>query len=90
MGQTYHLFIHQAISIFHLEHHILTINEITKFLSSNPTNETHSIIVTDTDDPAQQVILPLDICGVTMYFPTQPITKAEWESTLYPILELTN
>ena len=25
-----------------------------------------------------------------MYFPTQPITKGEWESGLYPSLELTN
>ena len=85
MGQTYHLVIHQAISIPCLEHHLLcpmqarvndiTINEITKFLASNPKNETHSIIVTDPDDPAQRVILHLDICGVTTYFPTHPITK---------------
>ena len=84
-GQTYHLVIHQAISIPHLEHHLLcpmqsrvndvTINEIPKFLASNPTNETHSIIVTDSDDPEQLMILPLTICGVTTYFPTRHITK---------------
>ena len=85
MGQTYHLDIHEEISIPHLEHHLLypmkarvndvTINEIPKFIASNPTNETHSIIVTDPDDPAQRVILTLDICGVTKYLPTRPITK---------------
>ena len=64
MGQTYHMVIHQVISIPHLEHHLLlpmqarlndvTINEIPKFIASNPTKETHSIIITDPDDPAQQ------------------------------------
>ena len=39
----------------------VTINEIPKFLAANPTNETHSIIVTDTDDWAQQVFLHLDM-----------------------------
>ena len=56
----------------------VTINEIPKFLASNPTNETHSIIVTDPDDPSQRVILPLAIHRITMYFPTRPITKVEW------------
>ena len=61
-GQTYHLVNHQSISIPQLEHHLLspiqarvndvTINEIPKFLASNLTNDTHSIIVTDPDDPA--------------------------------------
>ena len=74
-GQTYHLVIHQAISTTHLEHHLLfpmqalvddvTINEIPKFIASNQIDETHSIIVTDPDDPAQRAILPLDIRGVT-------------------------
>ena len=70
-GQSYHPVIHQAISIPHLEHHLLcpmqarvndvTISEIPKFLAPNPTNETHFIIVTNPDDPAQRVILPLAI-----------------------------
>ena len=61
-GQRYHLVIQQAISIPHLEHHFLcnmqarvndvTINEIPKFLASNLTIDTHSIIVTDLYDPA--------------------------------------
>ena len=63
MGQTYHLVIHQLIRIPHLEHHLIfrmhtrvndvTINEIPRFLASNLTNDTHSIIVTDPDDLAQ-------------------------------------
>ena len=84
-GQTCHQVIHQAISIHHLEHHLLcsmqvcvndvTIYEIPKFIYSNLTNETQSIIVTDPIDPPQRVILPLAICGVTTSSPTQPITK---------------
>ena len=83
--QTYNLVIHQAISIPHLKYHLLcpmqdrvndlTINELPKYLASNPTNETHSIIVPDPDDPEQRVILPLAIRGVTTYLLTQPITK---------------
>ena len=68
----------------------LTINEIPKFLAYNPKNETQSIIVIDHDDPSQQVIFPLDISGVTMYLPTQTITKRTWESSLYPSLKLKN
>ena len=99
-GQTYHLVFHQAISIPHLEHHLLcpiqyrvnnvTINEIPKLLASNLKNETHSIIVVDPDDPVQIVILYLAIRGVTTHFPTRPITKGERESGLYPSLEMTN
>ena len=62
-GQTYNLVIYQVISIPHLKYHLLcpmqdrvndlTINELPKYLASNPTNETHSIIVPDSDDPEQ-------------------------------------
>ena len=85
IGQTYHLVLHQEISISHLEHHLLfpiqscvnyvTIDETPKSPASNPTNETHYITVTDPNDPAQLVIFPLAIRGVTTYFPTRPITK---------------
>ena len=84
-GQTYHLVIHKAISIPHLKHqricpiqsrvNYVTIGENPKSPASNPTNETHSIIVTDPDDPAQRVISPLAIRRVTTYFPNRPITK---------------
>ena len=53
----------------------VTINEIPKFIAANPKNETHSVIVTDPDDQAQQVILTLAIRGVTTYFPILPIAK---------------
>ena len=62
------------------------VNKIPKFLASNPTNETHSIIVTYTDDPEKLVILPLAIRGVNTYLPNRPITKEEWESGSYPRL----
>ena len=62
----------------------VTINEFPKFLYSNLTNETHSIIVTNSDEPAQGMILTLDIRGVTTYFPTGSITKDEWGYGLHP------
>ena len=55
-----------------MEHHLIchtqvrvndvTVNDFFKFIASNPTDETHYIIVTDPNDPLQQVILPLSIC----------------------------
>ena len=68
----------------------VTINEVTKVFAPNLTNDTHSIIIKDPDDPAQRVILNLDICGETTYFPTWPIKKEERESGSYPRLELKN
>ena len=53
----------------------VTINEIPKFIASDLTNETHSIIVLDHDEPVQIVILPLAVCGVTTYFPPWHITR---------------
>ena len=54
-GATYHLVIHQAIEIPHLEHHLLcpmqcrvndvVVNDVPKFLSKNVTPETHAIVV---------------------------------------------
>ena len=52
-GQIYHLVVHQAIEIPHLDHHLLcpmqcrvndiVINDVPKFLTRTPTPETHAI-----------------------------------------------
>ena len=83
--QIYHLVIHQSLIIPNLEHNLLcpmqacvndaTINEIPKYLAYNLTNETHSIIVTDTNETKQRMVIPLDVFKVTTYLPTRPITK---------------
>ena len=68
----------------------VTINEIPKFIASDLTNETHSIIVLDPDEPVQRVIFPLAVRRVTTYFPPWHITRVEWESGSNPSLEMTN
>ncbi len=68
-GEVYHLVINQAIHIPHLDHHLLCpmqcqvndviVNNMPKFLMSDPTDHTHALTIKDPDHPAQMVILPL-------------------------------
>ena len=56
-GSNYHLVIHQAISIPDLDHHLLSpiqcrvvdveVNDCPKFLTANPTEDSHCIIAHD-------------------------------------------
>lgn len=98
-GQLYHLVVHQCIHIPHLTHHLLcpmqarvndvTINEVPKFLCPDPSPNTHSIIATE-QGTDQQVVLPLQLKGVTSYLPVLTVSKDEFESGDYPRIELTN
>ena len=75
-GRTLHLIIHQAIHIPHLDHHLLCpmqcrvndviVNDLPKFLASDPTDQTHALTIKDPDNPLQPVILPLNLRGVTV------------------------
>ena len=68
-GRTLHLIINQAIYIPHLDHHLLcpmqcrvndvTVNDLPKFLASDPTDQMHALTLTDPDNPLQPVILLL-------------------------------
>jgi hypothetical protein len=74
-GKVYHLVINQAIHIPHLDHHLLCpmqcqvndviVNNMPKFLTSDPTNHMHALTINDPFHPAQTVILPLALQGVT-------------------------
>jgi hypothetical protein len=89
-GQTYLLVFHQAISMPQLDHHLLCpmqcrvndviVNDVPKFLTLNPTDNTHAIVVQDPDDPAQHFCFPLNIQGVTSYLTVRKPTLAEWDS----------
>jgi hypothetical protein len=69
-GRMLHLVIHQAIHIPHLDHHLLCpmqcrvndviVNNLPKFLVSDPTDQTHALTIKDPDNPLQSVILPLN------------------------------
>jgi hypothetical protein len=43
----------------------VTVDETPKFLAHNPTDNTHASTVKDPHNPAQTVILPLALQGVT-------------------------
>ena len=100
-GRTYHLVINQAIEIPHMNHHLLCpmqcrvndimIDETPKFLAKTPTPETHAIVAHDPEgEPEKPFILPLSLKGVTSYLPVHRPTIREWDSGLYPRIDLTS
>jgi hypothetical protein len=75
-SKVYHLVMNQAIYIPHLDQHLLCpvqcqVNDKTildntpNFFVHNPTDHTHAPTIKDPDNPAQMVILPLALQGVT-------------------------
>ena len=94
---TYDIVTHQGIIIPHLEDHLLcpmqarvndvTVNETPRFLTPEPNGETHTIIVTDTDN-LDAVILPFALNGgVASYLSIFEVAMEEWESYNYPRLD---
>jgi hypothetical protein len=99
-GKVLHLVINQAIHIQQLDHHLLcpmqcrvndvTVGETPKFLVPNPTDETHALTITDTDNLTQAVHLPLALQGVTSLLYVRKPTVAKWESDQFPQFHLTS
>ena len=68
-GRTLLLVINWAIHIPHLDHHLLcpmqchvndvTVNNMPKFLASDPTDQMHALNLSDPGCPSQTVTLPL-------------------------------
>jgi hypothetical protein len=97
-GRNFHLVIHQAIYIPDLDHHLLSpmqcrvadvaVNDCPKFLSANPSSETHSIVAYDED--GVRVILPLGLHGVTSALNVHRISEAEWTREAAPRITLTD
>jgi hypothetical protein len=73
-GRMLHFIINQAIHIPHLDHHLLCpmqcrvndviVNNLPKFLATDPTDQTHALTLTNPNNPLQPVILPLILMGV--------------------------
>ncbi len=89
-GRTLHLIINQAIHIPHLDHHLLCpmqcrvndviVNNLPKFLATDPTDQMHALTLTDPDDPLQPVILLLTLRGVTLALNVRSTTIDEFNS----------
>jgi hypothetical protein len=90
--------IHQAIYIPDLDHHLLSpmqcrvadvvVNDCPKFLTANPTEETHCLIARD--EGGTRVTLPLGLQGVTSVLNVHSISEAEWIREAAPRITLTN
>ncbi len=99
-GRMLHLIINQAIQIPHLDHHLLCpmqcrvndviINDLPKFLATDPTDQTHALTLTDPDNPLQLVTLPLILRGVTSLLNVRSTTINEFNSHDYLRLHLTS
>ncbi len=95
-----HLIVNQAIHIPHLDHHLLcpmqcrvndmTTNNLPKFLVANHTDQTHTLTITDPNNPLQPVILPLTLRGVPSLLNVRTVTINEFNSQDYPQLHLTS
>ena len=90
------LMITQAILVPEVDHCLLCpmqcringveINEVPRFLTSNPTALSHSIVIADPTDDTHHYTIPLQLEGVVSYFEyTLPIS-AEYEDEDIPHL----
>jgi hypothetical protein len=83
-GEVYHLVINQAIYTPHLDHHLICpmqcrvndviVDDMPKFLTSDPTDHMHALTIIDPDQPAQTAILPPALQGVTLLLNVRGIT----------------
>ena len=91
-GDVYMLVIHQAILIPSMSHnllcpmqlrdHGLTVNDEPKYMALNPTDEHHAITFRDHNTQGGGPLrIPLELHGVTSYFPSRKPTKEEYENT---------
>jgi hypothetical protein len=65
------------------------VNDTRKFLTDNPTEESHALTLTDPEDAAHQLSIHLELDGVISYFETCKPTQAEYEQSDLPLFELT-
>jgi len=68
----------------------VTVDEMPKFLAHDPTDHTHALTLRDPRNPAQTVILPLALQGMTLLINVQAPTLDEWNSDAFMRLSLTS
>jgi hypothetical protein len=60
------------------------VNDLPKFLASDPTDQMHALTIKDPDNPLQLVTLPLNLRGVTSLLYVRPVTIDEFNSLDHP------
>jgi hypothetical protein len=68
----------------------MIVNNTPKFLTSDPTDHMHALTIIDPHQPAQTVILPLALRGVTLLLNVRGTTLDEWNSDAFKRLHLTS
>jgi hypothetical protein len=89
IGRVVILIVHQAINFPHLPHNLLNpmqmrlndvvVNETPNFQCANPTNLSHTITVKG-ENMNDDLIIPLDLCGVVSCFTTRKSTQEECDT----------
>ena len=65
-----------------LRDHSLAVNDEPKYMALNPTDRHHAITICRTVmRDGESLWIPLELHGVTLYFPTRKPTKEEYENT---------
>ena len=68
----------------------MTVDKAPNFLAHDPTDHTHALTLRDPHNPAQMVILPLALGGVTSLINVRAPTLHEWNSDAFIRLSLTS
>ena len=66
------------------------VNDMPKFLTSDPTDHMHALTINDPSHPTQMVILPLALQGVTSLLNVRGIMLDKWNSDAFKGLHLTS
>jgi hypothetical protein len=68
----------------------VTVDDTPKFLARDPTDKLHALTLEDPNHPAQKVILPLALRGVTLLLYVRAPTLDKWNSDAFRRLHLTS
>ena len=84
-GVTYMLIWHQAIYLDTMDNYLIclmqcrvqgvTIHDMPKIFVKNPTEHSHAIVISDPVDPKNDLIIPLELVGVTSVFSVRTPTR---------------
>ncbi len=67
----------------------VTIHDTPKIFVKNPTNNSYAIVVSDPVDPENNLVIPLELVGVTSVFSVRTPTRQEFEDDNKPRILMT-
>ena len=98
-GVTYMLIWHQAIYLDTMDNHLIcpmqcrvhgvVIHDTPKIFVKDPTDHSHAIVVSDPVDPENDLVIPLELVGVTSVFSVRTPTRQEFEDDDNPRIVMT-